>query len=458
MKNIKLRYQIVIWTAALEVVLLLVFAGVFVTVLQKSQNQQIEETLHLSAAQLNAVVDIQAESYRVSTVETADMRSRGVMAWILDRGGQPALTIGNAENYALPAGLPRSGQSAEINLTNEEPVRVLVTPLTEGANDLGTLVVAIPLRSSQNVLRQIYLGLAIAIPLVVVLSAAGGLFLARRALQPVAAITQTARQISAADLSQRIALELPDDEIGQLAQTFDAMLERLDNAFRRERQFTSDVSHELRTPLSLMKTQLSLARSRPRDATTLLEMMDGMECDVDRMTRLVEQMLALTRVEQRGLDPFSLVDLGTILRDVTDQFQDKAIQEGIALRLVTPQKVDLNLMGDEERLRQVFTNIIENAFKYTPRGGQVNLEALHRGEQIEVVIADSGEAIPAEHIPHIFERFYRVESSRSRDSGGAGIGLAISQEIIHRHGGVIEVQSEPGSGTVFTIRLPVEQS
>jgi signal transduction histidine kinase len=206
--------------------------------------------------------------------------------------------------------------------------------------------------------------------------------------------------------------------------------------------------------LSLIKTQLSLARSRPRDADTLLEMMAGMEGDVDRMTRLLEQMLALARVEQRGLETFAPVDLGSLLQDVTGQFQIRAFQQGIALGLNLPPKVDLTIQGDQARLRQVLSNLIENALKYTPRGGLVSLEVTRNCDQTEIAVADSGEAIPPEHLPHIFERFYRVESSRSRDSGGAGLGLAISQEIVHRHGGTIEVQSESGSSTTFTVRLP----
>lgn len=454
MKDIKLRYQIVIWTVTLEAVLLFVFAAVFVTFLKSSQNQQIEETLRLSAAQLNAVVDIRSGEYLVSIAETAEMRNLGVMAWILNPQEQVALTIGNAENYALPETLPESGQMENSLLAGTEPVRLLVSPLSEGSKTLGTLVLAIPLKSRQTLLREIYLGLAIAIPLVVLLSAVGGLFLAGRALQPVDSITRTAQQISAADLSQRITLDLPDDEVGRLSQTFNDMLDRLENAFLRERWFTSDVSHELRTPLSLMKTQLSLARSQSRDAGELLDMIEDLEGDVDRMTRLVEQMLTLARVEQRGLESIADVDLRSLLGEVADQFSDAAARKSVKLTLALSPQVNLDVNGDLESLRQVLMNLIENAIKYTPPEGQVSLAAKRVWDQIEVIVENSGEPIPPEHLPHIFERFYRVESSRSRDSGGAGLGLAISREIIRRHGGDIQVASDAESGTVFTLQLP----
>lgn len=456
MKNIKLRHKIVLWTVTLEAVLLLVFAAVFVAILQGSQSQQIEQTLQLSAAQLNAVVDIQSGVYRVSPAETAEMRSRGVMAWILSPSGQVSLTIGNAENYDLPDPLPLPGQSPESSLASDLPVRLLVSPLTEGNRELGNMVLALPLHDSQALLRQIYLGLSLAIPLIVLLSAVGGLFLAQRALQPVSAITTTARFIGAADLSQRIDLDLPDDEIGLLADTFNAMLARLEEAFRRERQFTSDVSHELRTPLGMLKTQLSLARSRPRDATALLEMLTGMEGDVDRLTALVEQMLALARVEQHGLDAPGQVDLGSLLHEITNHFQPRARRQALNLQLNLPPAVDLVLQGDESRLRQLFNNLIENAVKYTPENGQINVAARRSWDWIEVDVSNSGSPIPPEHLPHIFERFYRIESSRTRTAGGSGLGLAISREIARQHRGEISAQSNSESGTVFSVHLPVK--
>ena len=458
MKNLKLRHQIVLWTVALETVLLLVFAAVFVGSLKNSQNQQNEQILRLSAAQLNAVVDVHNGTFQVSAAETVDMRTRGVMAWVLTPDDLPSLTIGNAENYPLPSNLPQSEQTLDGTLSNGDPVRILVSPFSEGSQVLGTLVLALPLHDSRALLSEIYFGLGVAIPLVVLLSALGGLFLAGRALQPVSSITQTAQQISAADLSQRLDLDLPDDEIGQLAETFNAMLERLDNAFQRERQFTSDASHELRTPLSFLKTQLSLARSKPREAATLLEMMLEMESDVDRMTRLVEQMLALARVEQHGLDSFAPIDLGALLQDLASNFAEKAQKNNINLNVAIPTQVDLSINGDAERLRQVFINLIENAIKYTPAGEKVSLEAKRNWEKIEVAVRNSGEPIPAEHLPHLFERFYRIQSSRSRDSGGAGLGLAISRQIVQRHGGDIQVESEIESGTVFTVLLPVRKT
>ncbi|MDZ4770801.1 MAG: HAMP domain-containing protein, partial [Chloroflexota bacterium] len=285
----KLRVQLVLWTVTLEAILLLVFALILVFALQNSLSQQIDETLRLSAAQMNAVVDVALDNgvsrYEIPAEDTAALRGRGVMVWILDPSGTIVATVGEAADIPLPVSLPLPGTFADTLLSDDQAGRLFALPLQEGNRAFGTLVLATSLRSVQTFMRDVLLSLAIALPLVLMLSAAGGLFLANRALSPVASITATVRHISADDLSQRIHLNTQDDEIGQLANTFDAMLERLQNAFQRERQLTSDVSHELRTPLGLLKTQLSLARSRPREAAELLQMMRDMEDDVDRMTR-----------------------------------------------------------------------------------------------------------------------------------------------------------------------------
>jgi len=435
--------------------LLLVFTAVTTLVLQNLQKQQIEDTLRLSAAELNAVIDVREGQYAVAASETAVVRTRGIMAWVLTPDGQVALTIGNAENYALPANLPLFDQLNDGILDSGEPVRLFVTPLTEGTRQLGTLTLAFPLGGSQILTQQMMLGLLIAIPIVLILSILGGIFLAGRALQPVAAITQTAQDISGEDLSHRIEMALPDDEIGRLAQTFNAMLERLARAFERERQLTSDVSHELRTPLGMLKTQLSLARSRPREANALLQMMAEMEGDVDRMTRLIEQMLTLARVEQHGLEQFSPVDCTILLKDVITELQLTAQDRNVILQLVLPPQVEFILLADAERLRQVFVNLVENGIKYSPEGSVVKVTAVRQWQQISISVSNTGTEIPPEQISHLFERFYRVDDARARDTGGFGLGLAITQAIVQAHDGEISVQSEPGKGTTFTVYLPV---
>ncbi|MEZ4865245.1 MAG: ATP-binding protein [Caldilineaceae bacterium] len=447
-----LRLRLVLWAVTLEAILLLVLGGVLLFVVQKLENQQVKDTLRLAASQLNAVIDVRDGQYAIEPADITALRRQDILAWALTGEGKLILTIGAADQWPLPTTLPDFGQFADVTLPDGAKARLLTAPFEENGQILGTLVLALTLRDSQEVLRLILLSLAIAIPVALILSLAGGLFLAGRALAPVSTITAMAQQISAADLSQRLQLDLPNDEIGQLAHTFNAMLERLDQAFQRERQLTADVSHELRTPLAMLKTQLSLARSRPREVSTLQEMMADMEGDVDRMTRLIEQMLMLAVMEQGEALPSAPVALTPLLTQVVAQLAPVAAAKGVILQYdlsaTTP------LQGDGHSLGQVFTNLLENAIKYTPTGGQVTLCAAQEDGQIRVTVIDSGIGIAAEHLPHLFKRFYRADPARTRESGGFGLGLAISRAIVQLHGGQIDVQSIAGQGATFTVSLP----
>ncbi len=453
-----LRLRLVLWTITLEFLLLVVFGVMLVVVIQKTQNQQIDETLGLSASQLNAVIDVRDGQFQVSEADRNTLSSQGMMAWIVALDGTVVLTIGRSGTLSLPSTFVPSGGLIDSQLKNGEPIRLQAVPLLEGDYQQGTVVVAKSLRDSQSFVQQVMLSLGIAVPVLLLLSGAGGLFLANRALAPVATITRTARQISTEDLSRRLALQLPNDEIGELAHTFDAMLERLEQGFQRERQLTADVSHELRTPLGMLKTQLSLARSRPRDADTLLHMMADMEGDVDRMTRLTEQTLILTRVEQGGLVDLQPLDLGEILESVVESWEPKAQICNIQLSFKRGRHITLPIKGDADRLYQVFSNMIDNAIKYTSAKSIISIEAIRRATEVEILITDCGVGIAPEHLPHVFERFYRADSARTSTTGGFGLGLAISYAIVQAHNGHMDVSSELGCGTTFAIRLPVDAS
>lgn len=448
-----LRVRIVLWTVTLEALLLIVFAILLVAILQSSQNQQINETLRLSAAQMNAVVDLRGDTFDIPAQDIAELQSYGVFGWVLKSDGSLGATIGQASQNTLPNPIPVTNSTSDITFVNGEIVRLLVSELREGNRSLGTVVLALPLKAEFAVIQQVKLSLLISIPIVLMLSAIGGLFLANRALKPVKAISETTRQISATDLSKRIELDLPEDEIGQLAYTFNEMLERIDEAFRRERQFTSDASHELRTPLGFLKTQLSLARSKPRSSSELLEMMEDMESDVDRMTRLIEQMLTLARTENLELPAKQVINLAELITDLSAEYRIHAQEQDKTLVVDMSSGTDFHMGGIPQLIHQVLVNLLENALKYTDKGDAIYIRLRKQWQDITISIEDTGQGISSEHIPHLFDCFYRTDSARTRDSGGFGLGLAITRAIIQAHGGDIQVLSQIQQGTTFVIHF-----
>ena len=285
------------------------------------------------------------------------------------------------------------------------------------------------------------------------LAGSGGLILADRALRPIDRITRTAQRIGAGDLAQRLGYRGPPDEIGRLAATFDKMLDRLQAAFVRERRFTADASHELRTPLTALKGRIEVTRSRPRSRTEYDTALNDMGKEVDRLIRLSTDLLFLARLDQGGSrrQPEAL-NLSHLLEAVIDQVQPLAETKNLSVVKQFPPT--LSVRGHPDHLIRLLLNLLDNAIKYTPRGGQVTVQGTNQEKAAEVKISDTGPGIPLEHQPHLFEPFYRVETARSSSHGGSGLGLTIAYEIARADGGELSVQSQPDQGTTVTVHLP----
>jgi two-component system OmpR family sensor kinase len=331
-------------------------------------------------------------------------------------------------------------------------LRVISIPLLTRRGPSGLLQVGVSqslLDTTQQALASILIALAL---LSMTLAAAFGSWIIHRALAPLATATQIATTITRADdLSRRIPLEgPPDTEIGQLIEAFNETFSRLENLFLAQRRFVADVSHELRTPLTVIKGEVSLMRKmRQIDEESL----NSIEAEVDRLTRLVGNLLLLAHAESGKL-PLELkpVELDTVLLEVFQQMRTLA-GDKVTLQI---QEIDqVSIIGDRDRLKQVFFNLIGNAIQYTPQGGLVSIQLGWVGENARVIISDNGPGIPAEDLPHIFERFYRGEKSRTRSQGsGFGLGLSIAYWIVRNHGGSIDVHSVEGQGTTFSVWLP----
>ena len=289
--------------------------------------------------------------------------------------------------------------------------------------------------------------------------AIGGLFLlalgigfvvAGRVLRPVVRITRAAQRIQATNLSERIGLDDPQDELKTLADTFDAMLDRLDTSFTAQRQFVADASHELRNPLAVIRTNsdVALQESVPEEVRVRLE---AVRRASERMRRLVDDLLALARLELAA-GPRAEVDLAAVVDEVRGELDALARAHGLELQARADG--DLRVVADRDAVKRALANLLDNAFRHSPDGTPVRVAAERRNGWAVLSVEDGGPGLSAEEQQRVFERFWRSDASRSRESGGAGLGLAIVRRIAESHGGEVGVTSEPGAGATFELRLP----
>jgi heavy metal sensor kinase len=286
----------------------------------------------------------------------------------------------------------------------------------------------------------------------IVLAGIGGLFLADRALSPVDRITRTAQKIGEGSLNHRIEVH-GEDELGRLALTLNQMIARLEGAFGRQQQFTADASHELRTPLSVIQAEATLALDKERNEEEYRKALEVISQEASYMSSIINKLLFLARSDTRREQyHFEEINLRELIIDLSTNIVLLTQEKGVELEVGTVE--DLLVRGDKDRLRQLLFNLLENAIKYTPKG-KVSISAVQKNKMAVIVIADTGIGIPPQDLPHIFERFWRVDKTRSREKGGTGLGLAIAQEIAKIHGGKIEVKSELNIGSTFTVVLPI---
>jgi two-component system OmpR family sensor kinase len=315
-----------------------------------------------------------------------------------------------------------------------------------------TILVGKSLRSEEATLRQLRWTLLGAGAVIMAVGLCGGWLLSRRVMQPIRTISETARAISASDLSRRIAVEEADTELGSLAQTLNGTFERLETAFQRQVRFTADASHELRTPLSIIHSHAELALTRDRTASEYRQAIETCLRAAKRTRSLVDALLVLARADAGKLD------LKPERFDLRDAAQESlAMVESRARERNVTVETDLQavaIQADRTRILQLLTNLLANAIQYNREGGHVVLIIGLEGAEAILKVADTGVGIATQDQPHVFERFFRADKARSREAGGSGLGLAICQSIVEAHGGSITFTSQPGSGTTFVIRLP----
>lgn len=307
-----------------------------------------------------------------------------------------------------------------------------------------------------TVLQHLMSIFAFLVPVVLFMSVAGGWFMAGMILHPVSQITSLANRISAEHLDQRIPDREVPDEFGNLITTINKMFARLQKSFAETREFSLSVAHELRTPLTILKGESELALTRPLTQQEIQDLATTYLEETVRLSHIVDDLLTLAKADsaQISIDQ-KPVDLAVLMNDILDDAQILSTEKGIRVDLHANEPAIV--MGDELRLRQLFRILVTNAVQYTDNGGAITLSSITRNGEARISIADTGIGIPPEHIPKIFDRFYRVDNARSRVKGGSGLGLAIAKWIVEAHKGSIEVESAPNQGSIFTVKIPVSR-
>ncbi|QPJ66345.1 MAG: heavy metal sensor histidine kinase [Candidatus Nitrohelix vancouverensis] len=461
-----IRTKLTGWYVGLLGVVLILFSILLYFFLSNRLYESVDNSLKVSAVVVSRSATMKFSQYPLPGLENffEQILGRGNLNKfyrIYDGSGNIGSRSKNltASQFPLSQGAYANALKGETTyettmIDGDHPIRIITMPLMHNDKLANLVQVGTSLKSVQETLKNLKIFVFTAVPTVLLLATLMGRFLAGRALKPVSKITQTAREIAlGADLSSRIPVPEVHDEIGQLALTFNSMMDRLDRNFQQMRQFSSDASHELRTPLTVLKGQSELVLGKERNLEEYQDVLSSNLEEINYMSKVLEDLFLLSRSDEHQVQlNYKEVNLQNIIEEVCRHAEVIAMEKQIAI--VTAYLEPLTITGDPVRLRQMVWNIIYNGVKYTPNGGEVKVSLEDKGEHALLVVQDTGIGIAQDHLPFIFDRFYRVDKARSRKEGGSGLGLSICKFIVQAHLGTIEVESEVGSGSKFKIALP----
>ena len=465
MNTRSIRFRLTVWYAGLLAGLLLFFAALTWLGLARYLNRSLTEALARQARQIGEsfLFDVQTsgEGYVVAEInehlapEKNDhfVRVTRVDGSALYVSGRPL--NGRFDPEQVPVVPPPSWRAAarEEHLPGGGELLIYDLPFTARDGSRFLVEMGAPYDSIENVLRGLLLALALGLPLTVAVAVSGGYLLTRRALRPVDEITRSAERITSRNLSQRLPSADTGDELERLSAGLNRMIARLEESFQYIRRFTADASHELRTPLTVLRGELEAIAQNPRLDGEVRDTVGSSLEETERLSRIVESLLAISRLDvgEARVERVRF-DLAELAAATAEQMRllavDKKVELGVEVNGV------VLIEGDPARIKQVIVNLVDNAIKYTPEGGAVRVNVRAENGHAILQVEDNGAGIPDEALPHVFERFYRVDKARSRRMGGAGLGLAIVQSIVTAHGGQVAVESEEGRGSRFRVSLP----
>jgi heavy metal sensor kinase len=459
--NLPIRARLTLWYVGLLALILIVVGAFLLLRLQTGLLAGVDQNLDDRAAEV--AVDLQGGDRRFDSLNASSLRalSRGAFAAQLessdgtvlestdDPTGRQPMIDGDVRQRVL--------QNGPVHMTSRlgperARFRVLAVPYSHrGSTDV--LVVARSLVDVDESVRRLRLLLIVAVPVAVALAGAGGWVLARKALLPVGRMTSKAGVISADRLQERLAVPRSRDELGRLAATLNGMLDRIERGVQEQQRLVADASHELRTPLAVMRSEIDVWLRAPALPTQAREALESVGEEVERMSRILDNLLTLARIDEGRLDLLCAPQrLDGLVGDAVDKLRPIAQAKGITLEVGGQ---DAEVVADGPRFELVITNLVDNAIKYTGPGGKVRVLMWRDRHEAGVTVSDTGPGIREEALPHLFDRFYRADAARSRAAGGSGLGLAICREIVTAHGGRLWAASELGSGSSFSLAMPL---
>lgn len=457
-----IRWRLTLWFSLILFAILVLSGAVLYTLLGRYLINTVDNNLKEYSERVHGMFPLNQDPQPMDfnmihsgLPSVNEFASPGVYIQIIDASGNVVVKSNNLGQQRLPVSPPLIEQGfrdvADIETVaagDNASVRIMATPLFLKNRTL-LLEIAQSTRPIEDTMNNVRLALLGGVSVGLLLSVLLGAFLVQRALAPVEQITMTASSIGeSSDLSRRVDYAGPADEIGRLAMTFDQMIERLDRFFQSQRNFVADASHELRTPLTVIRGNVDLLERNmsPEDRR---ESLRAIKAESDRMSKVVSDLLLLAEIESGHIEPPEKVSLKGLVLDEAKRAQPLAGSH----KIIIGRLENISITGDTYRLRQLLSNLVNNAIKYTPDGGTITLSLLREGEWARLEVSDTGIGIPPQHLPHMFDRFYRVDKTRSRTGGGTGLGLAIVKGIAEQHGGKVDVASEPGKGSTFTAWL-----
>jgi heavy metal sensor kinase len=471
MNTRSIRFRLTVWYAGLMSGLLLLFGASTYLGLRQYLDWSLRESLRNQARQIgeNFLIDVHAsgENYVIEEINehyAPELNNRFVRVTRAD--GSVLYASGRPKEGGFdPSSLTILNPATDREFSREEhlpdgELLIFTLPFTARDGSRFLIEVGAAYEQVERVLHGLLTTLALGLPLTVAVAVGGGYLLTRRALRPVDEITRSAEQFTSSNLSLRLPVADTGDEVERLTIALNRMVARLDESFQYIRRFTADASHELRTPLTVLRGELEAIAQRPqypqrtgldseaRDTIgSLLE-------ETERLSRIVESLLAISRLDagEAQMEHVNF-DLAELVAATTEQMRLLAEDKNVSLVCETNGAVDVE--GDRARLKQVVVNLLDNAIKYTGEGGEARVSVRSENARALLEVADTGIGIPAEALPHLFERFYRVDKARSRQMGGVGLGLAIIKSIVAAHGGQVTVESAEGHGSRFLVELPL---